>query len=114
MQFSLIWTLVLMSNFLLFVNVLADCNDKKNPDDGEVTAWFKNLGCHIKKGAEDLQESAKPWADKIAAGAKEFGHSVVQRYDGIKHKLVDDEPSTPTIINNEPTEKISLAPISNH
>lgn len=99
---------------MAILSVYGDC-DEKSKDDSDVTAWFKNLGCHIKKGAEDLQESAKPWAEKIAANAKEFGHTVAQKYDEVKHKLTDEDKSTESALKaiplNIPTEKVPLAPL---
>ncbi|XP_067641941.1 uncharacterized protein [Eurosta solidaginis] len=98
-------------------NVHADCNDdnSKSSDEGEVTHFFKNLGCKIQKGAENLQENAKPWTEKLGASAKEFGSSVAQKYDELKHKLTDENkdagPSTPFPIANAPTEKVPLAPL---
>ncbi|XP_017491137.1 PREDICTED: uncharacterized protein LOC108379302 [Rhagoletis zephyria] len=98
--------------------VHADCGEdsSKTSEEGEVTHFFKNLGCKIQKGAENLQENAKPWTDKIGASAKEFGSTVAQKYDELKHKLTDDNkadgPSTPFPVANAPTEKVPLAPLS--
>lgn len=107
---------LLIVGSLAIWSVQGACDDgSKDSNDGDVTAWFKNLGCQIKKGAEDLQESAKPWAEKIAANAKEFGHTVAQKYDEVKHKLTDDDKSTESTARamhlSGPTEKVPLAPL---
>ncbi|XP_053947829.1 uncharacterized protein LOC128856549 [Anastrepha ludens] len=110
---------VILALALCVAFVHADCDDdsSKSSDDGEVKQFFKNLGCKIQKGAENLQENTKPWTDKIGASAKEFGNTVAQKYDELKHKLTDDNdsngPSTPfAVVANAPTEKVPLAPLS--
>lgn len=107
---------LLIVGCLAIWSVNAGCDDgSKDSNEGDVTAWFKNLGCQIKKGAEDLQESAKPWVEKIAANTKEFGHTVAQKYDEVKHKLTDEGKPLETAPRaaplNEPTEKVPLAPL---
>uniref|UniRef100_W8CBS7 Uncharacterized protein n=1 Tax=Ceratitis capitata TaxID=7213 RepID=W8CBS7_CERCA len=109
--------LVVLALALCLTYVHADCGDSsQSNEDGEVKQFFKNLGCKIQKGAENLQENAKPWADKIGSSAKEFGSTVAQKYDELKHKLTDDNnsdgPSTPFPVANAPTEKVPLAPLS--
>lgn len=111
-------TLVTILAFALcFAYVQADCDDSaQSNEDGDVKQFFKNLGCKIQKGAENLQDTAKPWAEKIGTSAKEFGNTVAQKYDELKHKLTDDDnsngPSTPFPVANAPTEKVPLAPLS--
>ncbi|XP_014092827.3 uncharacterized protein [Bactrocera oleae] len=111
-------TLVAILTFALcLAYVYADCDDSaQSNEDGEVKHFFKNLGCKIQKGAENLQENAKPWAEKIGTSAKEFGSTVAQKYDELKHKLTDDNnengPSTPFPVANAPTEKVPLAPLT--
>lgn len=111
-------TLVTILAFaLFFAYVHADCDDSaQSNEDGDVKQFFKNLGCKIQKGAENLQENAKPWAEKIGTSAKEFGNTVAQKYDELKHKLTDENdsngPSTPFPVANAPTEKVPLAPLS--
>ncbi|EDX16531.1 GD24780 [Drosophila simulans] len=49
----------------------------------------------------------------IGEGAKEFGSSVAQKYDELKHKLTDEPSTTPKVpvAYDAPTEKVLLAPI---
>jgi len=99
--------------------VCADCDDADKSSEEGVSSWLKNVGCKIKKGAEDLSDSAKPWADKIGSSAKEFGSNVAEKYDKLKHKLTDDNgnqaqgaASNTYIVENAPTEKVPLAPLN--
>ncbi|XP_030379881.1 uncharacterized protein LOC115628061 [Scaptodrosophila lebanonensis] len=97
----------------------ADCDEAKNPDDSDFKHFFKNIGCKVKQGAEDVAEAAKPYADKIGEGAKDFGNTVAQKYDQLKHRLTDDAPSSTTSTASSgaapvpvaPTERVPLAPI---
>uniref|UniRef100_A0A1B0ADJ2 Uncharacterized protein n=1 Tax=Glossina pallidipes TaxID=7398 RepID=A0A1B0ADJ2_GLOPL len=112
---SSLWFAVAVMTALYIVNVQADCDEPSgDSDDGEVKQWFKKVGCSIKKGAEDFQESAKPWTDKIANSAKDFGTSVAQKFDEVRHRLTDDKPTSEATrvgFNEEPTEKVPLAPL---
>ncbi|XP_037937629.1 uncharacterized protein LOC119671165 [Teleopsis dalmanni] len=107
-------TLLGLVLFVAYANAGCDDNSKES-DEGDVKSWFKNLGCSIKKGAEDLGEQAKPIASKISETAKDFGNTVAQKYDELKHKLTDDTAqaaSSSTPINlGAPTEKVPLAPL---
>ncbi|XP_068158821.1 uncharacterized protein [Drosophila tropicalis] len=99
---------------LLVLNVRADCDDTKAPDDSDFTHFFKNLGCKVKQGAEDVAEAAKPYATKINEGAKDIGSRLAQKYDDIKHHLSDDssdKPQVTPVVYDAPTEKVPLAPI---
>ncbi|XP_005183436.1 uncharacterized protein LOC131801478 [Musca domestica] len=85
-----------------------DCGDPEK--DGQVTAWFKNAGCTL-----------KPYADTVATKAKEFGSTVAQKYDEVKHKLTDSDEkhgdeaaSAPAAAVVTSTEKVPLAPIPGH
>ncbi|KAH8323836.1 hypothetical protein KR067_006101 [Drosophila pandora] len=92
----------------------ADCDGGKKPEDSDFTHFFKNLGCKVKQGAEDVAEAAKPYADKISDGAKDLGQSVAHQYDVLKHKLSDEGSTTPrgAVPYDAPTEKVPLAPIA--
>ncbi|SPP78020.1 uncharacterized protein LOC117580780 [Drosophila guanche] len=97
------------------VQVRADCDETKSPDDSDFKHFFKNLGCKVKQGAEDVAEAAKPYTDKIGEGAKDFGSSVAHKYDELKHRLSDDtsSPKPPSAVPYDaPTEKVPLAPIA--
>uniref|UniRef100_A0A1A9WS68 Secreted protein n=1 Tax=Glossina brevipalpis TaxID=37001 RepID=A0A1A9WS68_9MUSC len=114
---SCLWITFVIMTTLYIVNVKADCDNPSsdNSDEGEVKQWFKKVRCSIKKGAEDIQESAKPWTDKISSSAKEFSTSVAQKFDEVKHRLTDEKPSTEATrisLNDEITEKVPLAQLS--
>lgn len=95
----------------------ADCDEARNPDDSDFKHFFKNLGCKVSHGAEQVVEVAKPYAEKIGTSAKDIGSSVVQKYDALKHSLSHDgsgsgsTPSTP-VAYDAPTERVPLAPIA--
>ncbi|KAH8272776.1 hypothetical protein KR026_011221 [Drosophila bipectinata] len=92
----------------------ADCDSAKKPEDSDFSHFFKNLGCKVKQGAEDVAEAAKPYTDKISDGAKDLGQSVAHQYDVLKHKLSDEGSTTPrsAVPYDAPTEKVLLAPIA--
>ncbi|EDW27154.1 GL16381 [Drosophila persimilis] len=97
------------------VQVRADCDETKGPDESDFKHFFKSLSCKVKQGAEDVAEVAKPYTDKIGEGAKDFGSSVAQKYDELKHRLSDDtsSPKPPSAVPfDAPTEKVPLAPIA--
>lgn len=113
MKFYLAWTflaVVLMSA----INVNADgCGAAEG--DGEVSAFFKNLGCKIKTGAEDTYEASKPYLEKAGNTVKEFGSNVKQGINDLKDKLTadDDVPKAEgsQVVMDAPTEKVPLAPL---
>ncbi|XP_073831946.1 uncharacterized protein [Musca autumnalis] len=107
MKFLIVWT------FLALILLSAtkaeeekkDCGDAEK--DGAVTAWFKNAGCTL-----------KPYADTVTNKAKEFGSTVAQKYDEVKHKLTDSDekhedaaaaPAAAAVVTS--TEKVPLAPL---
>ncbi|EDW65762.1 uncharacterized protein [Drosophila virilis] len=93
----------------------ADCDEVKNPDDSDFKNFFKNFGCKVKQGAGEVADAARPYAEKIGEGAKDFTSSVAQKYDELKHRLTDDAstPRSPiTGIPDAPTERVPLAPIA--
>lgn len=94
--------------------VRGECDEVKAPEESDFKHFFKNLGCKVNQGAKDVAEAAKPYAEKIGEGAKDFGSSVAQKYDELKHKLTDEGSTTPKapIAYDAPTEKVLLAPIS--
>ncbi|XP_034118316.1 uncharacterized protein LOC117577582 [Drosophila albomicans] len=91
----------------------ADCDASRDPEDSDFKNFFKNIGCKVSQGAEQVVEAAKPYAEKIGEGAKDFGSTVAQKYDELKHRLTDDA-STPkaTVTYDAPTERVPLAPIA--
>lgn len=105
MKLFIVWTFLAL---ILFSATNAEEEKKECGDpekDGQVTAWFKNAGCTL-----------KPYADQVATKAKEFGNTVSQKYDEVKHRLTDssdekktDSDSAPVVIT--PTEKVPLAPL---
>lgn len=101
----------LLGLVLLCGSARAECDGTRNADDSDFTSFFKSLGCKVK----DVAEAAKPYADKIGEGAKDFGSSVAQKYDEIKHRLSDDAstPKSPSTLQfDAPTERVPLAPIA--
>lgn len=105
----------LLGLVLLCGSARAECDGTRNADDSDFTSFFKSLGCKVKQGAEDVAEAAKPYAEKIGEGAKDFGSSVAQKYDEIKHRLSDDAstPKSPSTLQfDAPTERVPLAPIA--
>ncbi|XP_061387017.1 uncharacterized protein LOC133321963 [Musca vetustissima] len=109
MKFVIVWTFLALI-LLSATNAEEEKKDCGDPEkDGQVTAWFKNAGCTL-----------KPYADTVATKAKEFGNTVAQKYDEVKHKLTDSEEkpdaasSAPAATVVTSTEKIPLAPLPGH
>lgn len=91
----------------------ADCDEVKNPDDSDFKNFFKNLGCKVSNGAEQVVEAAKPYANKIGDTAKDIGSSVAEQYDALKHRIIsDDHTSSAPVPYDAPTERVPLAPIT--
>ncbi|KAH8420018.1 hypothetical protein KR009_005015 [Drosophila setifemur] len=114
MKSLVVYSLVGIFLLVACLEVRADCDEPKGPDDSDLGQFFKKVGCQVKKGAEELSEAAKPYADKIAEGAKSFGSKVAENYDTLKHKLTDESSTTPRgqVPYDAPTEKVPLAPIA--
>ncbi|KAH8287494.1 hypothetical protein KR054_008805 [Drosophila jambulina] len=113
MKSSVVCSLIGLVLLVAVAEVRGECDEEKKPDESDFKHFFKNLGCKVNQGAKDVAEAAKPYTDKIGEGAKEFGSSVAQKYDELKHKLTDEGSTTPKapIAYDAPTEKVPLAPI---
>ncbi|XP_020802072.1 uncharacterized protein LOC110179054 [Drosophila serrata] len=113
MKSFVVYSLIGLVLLVAIAGVRCDCDDEKAPDESGLTHFFKNLGCKVNQGAKDVADAAKPFADKIGEGAKDFGSSVAQKYDEFKHKLTDEASTTPKapVAYDAPTEKVPLAPI---
>ncbi|KAH8298736.1 hypothetical protein KR018_007337 [Drosophila ironensis] len=111
---SLVICCMLLVVLVACVQVRADCEEQKKPEDSDFTHFVKHYACKVKEGAGEVAEAAKPYADKIGEGAKELRDQVSKKYDELKHKLQDDSSSTTarTLTYDAPTEKVPLAPIA--
>ncbi|XP_055845831.1 uncharacterized protein LOC129911874 [Episyrphus balteatus] len=115
MRFQLVSVIALVA-FVSSVYCGCDRSGEVKPsEDGDVTQFFKNLGCDIKKGAdkvsesakpyiddlkkgaEKVSESAKPYIDEIGKSAKKFGGTVADRFNDLKEKI-NGNPENATIV----------------
>ncbi|XP_055911039.1 uncharacterized protein LOC129945373 [Eupeodes corollae] len=84
MRFQIISTIALAAIFASSVNCGCDRSGEVKPsEDGDVTQFFKNLGCDIKKGAEKVSDSAKPYIDDIKKGAEKVSESAKPYIDDL-------------------------------
>lgn len=75
-----------------------DCNSQNAGDSGEVSTFFKKIGCGLKSGAKTVSES------------------VQDGYKYVKNKVKDfnSDPTTPTpnLISGNTEKPIPLAPLN--
>ncbi|KAH8238617.1 hypothetical protein KR032_011461 [Drosophila birchii] len=113
MKSFVVYSLIGLMLLVAVAEVRGECDEEKAPDESDFKHFFKNLGCNVNQKAKEVAQAAQPYADKLSEGAKDFGSTVAQKYDELKHKLTDDASTTPKapIAYDAPTEKVPLAPI---